>query len=195
VPDTIEEGRSWLARIHPRAVLALRVERGFCGESVKDGAFAIAELRVASGSAAADELDQFSHIERLYDPNRETCLEEVAARALEQVLDSEPVQQALSSRGAGQRWSSVVVREIFPGLDAAIETRADRGRAAMEKGRFDQALELFREASVLDPEDTHVADLMREAEATLAMQREIRDRGTFVADSAAEAAASLADGD
>ncbi len=196
VPDTVEEARGWLTRIRPRAVLALRVARGFCGESVKDGAFAMTELHVASGPAGADELDRFSHIERLYDPSREACLEEVAARALEQVLHSETVRQALSSEGAGQRWSAVAVREIFPGLDAAIETRASRGRAAMEKGRFDQALELFREARALDPEDTHLADLMREAEATLAMQREIRgDRGTFVADTAAEAAASRAEGE
>ena len=43
VPDTIEEARGWLHRIQPRAVLALRIARGFCGESVKDGAFAVAD--------------------------------------------------------------------------------------------------------------------------------------------------------
>jgi Flp pilus assembly protein TadD len=196
VPDTVEEARGWLTRIHPRAVLALRVARGFCSESVKDGAFAMTELLVASGPAGADELDRFSHIERLYDPSSGACVEEVAARALEQVLRSETVRRALASEGGAQRWSSVAVREIFPGLDAAIETRAERGRAAMEKGRFGEALALFREASALDPEDVDLANLMREAEATLAMQREIRrERGTFVADTAAEAAASLAGGE
>jgi tetratricopeptide (TPR) repeat protein len=196
VPDTIEEARGWLTRIQPRAVLSLRVARGFCSESVKDGAFAMTELQVASGPAGADELDRFSHIERLYDPSNEACLEEVTARALEQVLRSETVRQALSSAGAGQYWSSVAVREIFPGLDAAIETRAERGRAAMEQGRFGDALALFREASARDPEDSNLTDLIREAEATLAMQREIRNgHGTFVADTAAEAAASLAGSD
>lgn len=195
VPDTIEEARGWLDRIHPRAVLALRVTRGFCGESVKDGAFAVADLEVASGASGADELDRLSLAEQLFDPG-EACLEEIAGRALEQVLDAETVRGALSSEGAGQHWSAVAIREIFPGLDAAIESRAERGRTAMEKGRFEKALELFREASALDPEDAELADLMREAEVTLRLRDEIRrERGTFVADTAAEAAASLAEGD
>jgi tetratricopeptide (TPR) repeat protein len=194
-PDTVEEARGWLARIHPRAVLALRVARGFCGESVRDGAFAVTELQVASGPDGDGELDRFSHIERLFDPDSEACLDEVAARALEQVLRVETVRQALEGEGNGEHWPAGAVREIFPGLDAAIEARENRGRKAMERGRFGEALELFREASARDPEDVGLADLIREAEATLAMQREIRERGTFVADTAAEAAASLADGD
>ena len=115
-----------------------------------------------------------------------------------QVLADEDVRATLATQAkdAGDEWSAAAVRSIFPGLEAAIETRADRGRKAMEKGHFAEAVVLFREASAIDSEDERLAGLLREAEATLAMQAEIRSEpGTFVADVAAEAAASLADSD
>lgn len=198
IPGNLEEARRWLDHIQPRAVLALRVARGFCGHSLKDGAFAVTELQVAAGPAGCDELESFSLVERQFDPDPDACLEEVAARALEQALADDAVRATLASEAHEDRedWSAATVRSIFPGLDAAIESRAERGREAMESGRFAQALVLFREAMAIDPEDERLAGLLREAEATLAMQAELRgEPGTFVADVAAEAAASLAGGD
>ncbi|MEN8181805.1 MAG: alkyl sulfatase dimerization domain-containing protein [Myxococcota bacterium] len=194
VPGSVEEGRAWLARYQPRAVLALRGARSFCGESVRDGTFAVAELEIATGAAGAVELEQLTLIERLFDPDPESCVEEVAARALERVMDHPTVGEALAAPPTQEDvdWSARAIREIFPALDAAIEARAEKGRQAMRKGRFEDALARFREAARLDPEDGALADLVGEAQASLDMHRELLGRpGTFVADVAAEAPASL----
>lgn len=198
VPSSVEEGRDWLVRIQPRAVLALRIARGYCRESLRDGAFAVAELEVVTATAGADELDRLSLTERLFDPRRGACLEQVTALAFEQVLEEPLVRRALATEvdGDGQHWPAGVVRGVFPTLDAAIVARTSQGREAMERGRFSEAQQRLREAADLDPEDPFVQELLREVEASVAMQREIRaTNGGFVADTAAEAAASLAEGD
>ena len=49
--ETVAAARGWLGEHAPRAVLSLRVDRIYCGESVKDGRFGIATLRAAAEPA------------------------------------------------------------------------------------------------------------------------------------------------
>ena len=44
--ETVARAREWLSAQAPRAAISLRADRAYCGESLKDGAFALAWLRV-----------------------------------------------------------------------------------------------------------------------------------------------------
>ena len=46
-PKTVAEARLWLAARSPRGAISLRVDRSFCGDTLKDGRFGVAWLRVA----------------------------------------------------------------------------------------------------------------------------------------------------
>ena len=176
--DTVEAAKQWLPRYRPRAGLSLRVDRVYCGESLKDGRFGIAWLRVAA-ERAGDDGDSGPAWARVVgdDPRLAVgCERAVSARALEQVLALAPVREALAAPAREAAWSRSAVRTLFPQLGAAIDARLAEGHAQLARGRLETALARFREAAVIDPDDPIVQSYRREAEATLAMSRELSRR-------------------
>jgi tetratricopeptide (TPR) repeat protein len=190
VPASVAEARAWLGRQAPRAVIGLRGVRAFCGESNKDGRFAVAQLDGAA-AAAGGTVERFSIRQTLYDLDPERCEQDLAARAFEDALAHPEVQAALAAPApAGTvAWSGSDLRALFPALDGLVVARAEAGREAMAKGRFEEALRHFDEAARLDPDDAEIEAWRRETQTTLALQRELRAAPrSFVGDAARSAA-------
>jgi Flp pilus assembly protein TadD len=186
VPASVAEARAWLGEKRPRAVLGLRGARAFCGESSKDGRFAVAQLDGAVAVPGA-ELERFSIRKTLYDLDPTRCESELASRLLEEVLAHPEVRAGLAAPEppAAVAWSGAALRALFPGLEGLVVARTETGHEAMAKGRFEEALRHFDEAARLDPEDTEVEAYRRETETTLALQRELRATPrSFVGDAA-----------
>ena len=190
VPASVAEARAWLGDQAPRAVLGLRGVRAFCGESNKDGRFAVAQLDGAAAAAGAP-VERFSIRKTLYDLDPGRCEEELAARALEDALARPEVRAALAvpAPAAAVAWSGSDLRALFPALDGLVVARAEAGREAMAKGRFEEALRHFDEAARLDPDDAEIEAWRRETQTTLALQRELRSASrSFVGEAARSAA-------
>ncbi|MBW1684050.1 MAG: tetratricopeptide repeat protein [Deltaproteobacteria bacterium] len=179
--ETVAAARGWLPRVSPRAVLSLRVDRVYCGDSIKDGRFGMAWLRAAVERPGATNSGPAWGRALVYDPRGpESCEREVTARALEQVLVLEAVQAALAAPATDRSgWSTAAIRALFPGLGASIDAELAAGHEILAQGRVAAAAEAFRRAARIDPEDPVVRTYLREAEATLALSREIsRRRGS-----------------
>jgi tetratricopeptide (TPR) repeat protein len=174
-PDTMGEVQALLGRIAPRAVLSLRIDRAFCGDSQKDGPFSVAWLRVAAATpdgvvVAPDRVREVEYI-----PPPRHCISLPIGRALEVVLAREDVRRALGSKAARyDAWPSPQVRAVFPGLSGKIAEHLEQGRARLATGRVNEALESFRRAAAIDPDDGDVRAYVQEAELTLAMARELQ---------------------
>ena len=173
-PSNMGEVQQLLGRLAPRAVLSLRIDRAYCADSEKDGPFSVAWLRVVAATpggvvAAPDRVRRVEWI-----PAPRHCLQIPLARALEEVLSRDEVRAALASPGSSRRtWPSPVVRELFPGLSRRIAAALEQGRARLATGRVNEALESFRRAAQIDPDDGNTRAYLQEAELTLAMAREL----------------------
>ncbi len=179
--ETVAAARDWLPQVSPRAALSLRVDRVYCGDSIKDGRFAMAWLRAAAEQPGATSSGPAWGRALVYDPRGpESCEREVTARALEQVLALEAVRAGLAAQpGDRTRWSNAAIRTLFPGLGARIDAELAAGHDMLAQGRIAAAAEAFRRAARIDPEDPVVRTYLREAEATLALSRELsRRRGS-----------------
>lgn len=186
--DTVPAIRERLQRGGFRAALSVQAERAWCGETVKDGAFALGRLRVAT--AAGGEAAVLSVRALVEDPrDRETCAAEVLARALEKGLDRPGVRRAVAAGGGGG-WSSRQVRALFPSLGESIERATAQGLDQLSSGRVAEAARSFRRALEIDPEDPEARALLAEAESSLAIMHELagRDPGAWSADDLAAGA-------
>jgi len=173
-PDDMAEVRDLLGRLAPRAVLSLRIDRAFCGDSQKDGPFSVAWLRVAAatGDGVAVPPERIRHVEWIPPPRH--CVRIPIGRVLETALAREDVRDALASRTARyEAWPAAQVRALFPGLSRKIARHLERGRARLATGRGNEARESFRRAAEIDPDDANVRAYVQEAELTLAMAREL----------------------
>jgi tetratricopeptide (TPR) repeat protein len=195
VPSSVAEARAMLEEWQPRSVLTLQGKRAFCGDSGKDGRFAVAMLDVTAARPDRDEVEHIPIKKTLYDLDPIRCPDEIAARALEGALAEPRLQTLLEAPGVpGEAtWSSPVIRRLFPGLDAHIEQSLDQARKAMSEGRFEEALTAFQHAASIDPEDPTLEGQLRAIQATVAMRRELQAAsGSFVAEMAREAEAAHA---
>jgi hypothetical protein len=174
-PESVAEVQGMLGRLAPRAVLSLRLDRAWCGDSEKDGPFSVAWLRVAAaapGEARGPAPDEVRHVEWI--PLPQHCVQIAIGRAFETVLARDDVRRALGPRAAGAAaWPAPTVRALFPGLSLRIAEELERGRARLATGRVSEALEAFHRAAEIDPEDGNVQAYVQEAELTLAMAREL----------------------
>lgn len=170
--SSVADGRARLEQHRARAALAVHVSRAYCGSSAKDGDFGVVWLEVASASPAglASPRRTVRHV--LSDPprSREACLALALARALEEALEDSGVGHTLAaSQGSG--WPSPAVRALFPEIGVQLAAHVERGRARLATGRVDAAVEDFRRAVALDPDDLDARAYLREAEETQAMAR------------------------
>ena len=173
-PEDMAEVQELLARLAPRAVLSLRIDRAFCGDSEKDGPFSVAWLRfaVATPGDALAPPETLRQVELI--PPKRHCISLPIGRALEAVLAREAVAAALAAPGEpGAVWPARTVRELFPGLSNRIAEHLERGRARLATGRVRESLEAFRQAAAIDPDDVNVRAYVNEAELTLQMAREL----------------------
>jgi hypothetical protein len=176
-PATVAEARAWLRGRSPRAVLSLRVDRASCGDSAKDGPFALAALTVSAGTP--ERLSILARSVRVVDsdpPIGERCVDPALSRALERVLSDQDVRVALSAGTVTESaavWPSPEIRALFPGLGRRLAAEIDRGRARLAVGRLGDAEESFRRAESVDPDDRDVRTYLAETQATLALAREL----------------------
>lgn len=173
-PPSVADVQALLAELAPRAVLSLRIDRAYCGDSEKDGPFSVAWLRVVAATRAEimSPPDRVRQVEWIPPPQH--CVGLPVARALETALDLEGVRGALGARNVEPGpWPSRTLRELFPGLSIRIAEHLERGRARLATGRLNEALEAFHQAAAVDPEDGNVQAYLNEAELTLAMAREL----------------------
>lgn len=168
---SVAEARALLRSREARAALSLRVERGFCGSSHKDGDFAVAWLRVASAAPGGVVVPPVTVREVIADPpGGDACVPLALSRAIERMLGESGALRALRERARGD-WPSPALRALFPGLGQRVAAEIERGRAALATGRIADAAEGFRAALAVDPEDPDARAYLREAEETLAIAR------------------------
>jgi len=184
-PGTVAEGRRWLTERAARGALSFRVERTYCGDTVKDGRFALAWLRVAGEvpgepSAGPDERREVLHNPR----GPEDCRAEALARAVERAFKHSVVRRALANPPDGRpsAWSRLAIRSLFPGIGERIVEELAAGRAKLAVGRVDLAREAFERAVRIDPEDPVVLTYLHETNATIAMTDELIRRRDPAAD-------------
>lgn len=177
-PASVAQARAWLRARDVRLVVSLQVERASCGESVKDGAFALAQLRVAASTPVELVLPPTDLRELESDPvSGPRCVERALARALERALALPSLRAALEGGGApggaDGPWPSRVVRPLFPVLGARIAWELERGRARLAVGRLGDAEESFRRAESVDPDDPDTQAYLSDVRSTLQLAKEL----------------------
>ncbi len=174
--ETVAEARAWLAERRPARALALRLERAFCADSIKDGRFALGLVRVAAAPAGAAEAATALGREVIFDPGP-PCEAEAVGRALERALGVPGVAAALRAPGRpAAGFPGPVIRELFPGLGRRIEAELRAGELLLAAGEIEAAAAAFRRAAAVDPEDPVVRAYVFEAEATIALAAELAQR-------------------
>jgi tetratricopeptide (TPR) repeat protein len=173
---SVPEVQAWLdSQERPDAVVSLRIDRAFCGTSVKDGDFAVAWLRI--GVAVPGPRASAAHLVRvaLDTPQGEGCEAAAVARALERALEVVAVQEVLSAadpaKEADRAFSNTAVRVAFPTLDWRLQESLAQGRRYLSIGELAHALRHFRTAEGIDPEDPVVHAFLDETERSLALAR------------------------
>jgi tetratricopeptide (TPR) repeat protein len=190
-PATVAKAHRWLNRYRPRAVISLRVDRSFCGESVKDGQFAVAWLRLAAEAPNLPNSPPRIYRDVVLDPDpAEPCEIRAVARALEaalldarlaRVLAAEQLPEGIlvASRSGLRAWSRASIRALFPGIGQGITAEIEAGRVLLAGGEIAASTEAFQRALHIDPEDPFARAYLHEAESTLAMVHELgRSAGT-----------------
>jgi tetratricopeptide (TPR) repeat protein len=175
-PETIDEATRWLADVATLRVLSLRVDRADCRFSVKDGAIAVAQLRVAAAARGAATPETLPVKVVVPEPDPGACTEEALARALESALAS-PAWATVAGAGAhGAEWSNGSLRALFPSIGRHVERELRSGRALLGAGRLAEARDRFEAAARIDPADAHVRAHLDDAEQSLALARELAAR-------------------
>jgi hypothetical protein len=179
-PASVAQARAWLRARDVRLVVSIQTERASCGESVKDGPFALAQLRVAASSPDAAVLAPTTLRQVDGDPpSGARCVDRALALALEHALAQPALRAALEGGGAGGTagpngaWPSTAVRPLFPGLGTRIAWELERGRTRLAAGRLADAEESFRRAEAVDPDDLDTRAYLADVRSTLSLAKEI----------------------
>ncbi|MDH3212131.1 MAG: tetratricopeptide repeat protein [Myxococcales bacterium] len=171
--DSVAAARSWIAGFAPRAALSLRVDRSYCGDTQKDGPFALAWLRVAA-AAAGNPVGEPRQVREVvaYPRPWSRCESLAVAGALERALALPDVRTAISAAPEpGTTWSAAAVRALFPELGRRLAAELEAGRLRLSHGELAGAEADFRRAARIDPEDPEVRVYLAEIDATLAMAK------------------------
>lgn len=173
----LAEGRTRLDGTRAGLALSVRLERVFCGDTVKDGRFGVARLRVAAARPDTPLLGPRS-VQTVVDAPRAPmgCARESVARALEDALALPAIREALAAAPPSAppgAWSRESVRALFPGIGTTVLGLLRRGRALLASGQLEEAAAAFDAAVEADPGDDHAQAFRHEARRALAMTREI----------------------
>jgi tetratricopeptide (TPR) repeat protein len=174
--ESVAAARAWLAERAPERVLSLRLERALCGDSIKDGRFALALVRAAAAAAGDEAAASALGREVAFDPGP-GCEVEALGRALERALADPEVAARLRSTGLpAQGFPGPAIRELFPGLGRRIEAAIRSGEELLAAGELAAAAGAFRSAAGVDPDDPVVRAYLHEVDATLALAAELARR-------------------
>jgi tetratricopeptide (TPR) repeat protein len=174
--ESVAEARAWLVQRAPSRVLSLRIERAWCGESIKDGRFAVGAVRAAAAAPGMPRAGEALGREVVFDPGP-ACEAEALARALERALAAPEIAAALRAPVlASGPAASATIRALFPGIGRRIDAELRRGERLLAEGRISEAATCFRNAAEIDPEDETTRAYLHEAEATMALARELARR-------------------
>jgi len=173
---SVAEARAWLAERAPRRVLSLRIERAWCGETIKDGRIAIGAVRAAAAAAGMPRAGEAFGREVIFDPGP-ACEADALARALERALAAPEIGSALRAPDLGvPPLPGAAIRALFPGIGLRIEALLRRGERLFAEGRISEAASVFRDAARIDPEDEATRAYLHEAESTIALAAELAGR-------------------
>lgn len=180
------DARRWLERYTARAVLSLRLDRAFCGASIKDGPFSVSWLRVSAQTAGRPATLPTTVRADISDPELLRCHALALQTAFESALQEAAVVSLVNAPGAAaarvphnpSRWSRESIRALFPAIESRIREHIESGRLRLKAGEIGSAVEAFQRAVHVDPEDPYARAYLNEAETTLAMVRELAARRT-----------------
>ncbi len=179
---SVAEARAWLALRAPRRTLSLRIERAWCGETIKDGRIAVGTVRAAAAAAGMPRAGEALGREVVFDPGP-ACEADALARALERALAAPEIASALRAPDLGvQPLPSAAIRALFPAIGGRVEALQRRGERLLAEGRISEAASVFRDAARVDPEDEATRSYLHEAESTLALAAELAGRTGEAAD-------------
>ncbi len=169
--DRVALAHRWLAARKPRVALSLRAERSWCGETLKDGAFALVWLRAGAAGPGIPTAGPGIVRQVVEDPPAgPTCEREATARALEQVFALPDVASALASSATLPSkgiWTSAGVHALFPDIARGVAAEIESGRARLAQGDLLGADLAFRRAAHIDPHDPDVRAYLAEVDASL----------------------------
>lgn len=173
-PESLFGAGRWLADRDAARVLSLRVDRADCRFSVKDGAIAVAELRVAAAARGGPAPPPEPVKVVLEDPPAQDCAREAVQRAFEAALET-GAWTAVAARGGDARagWADTPLRALFPGIVRRTRRLVLHGRALLSAGQLGEAQETFAEAARVDPGDPEVQAYLDDVRRSLALSREI----------------------
>jgi len=169
----------WLGA--PGAVLSLRVDRAFCGETLKDGAFALVWVRVAAAAAGRLAGRPLLWREVLDEPRPPTsCRRDAVRWALEAVLAQPEVREALEAGAAGPpadaSWRPEALHALLPALERRHAEALERGREALRSGDPEAARAAFGQAVALLPEGSEASTHLAELERSLDLEAQLTAR-------------------
>jgi tetratricopeptide (TPR) repeat protein len=174
--ESVAEARAWLALRAPRRVLTLRLERAWCGESIKDGRFAVGAVRAAAAATGRPQAGEALGREVIFDPGP-ACEAEALARALDRALSAPAIAAALRAPDLGHHpFAGPAIRALFPGIGRRLEAELRAGEHLLGEGRISEAVARFRSAADIDPDDPAARSYLYEAESTLALASELARR-------------------
>jgi tetratricopeptide (TPR) repeat protein len=169
-PGSVDEARDWIEGYAPRAALSIRADRAYCDESIKDGPFAVGELRVAAASPGEiPDPPATARSVRHDPPGGSACRSDVIARALEEALELPAVGATLAHPESGARWGAPALRALFPGIEVRLRNAIDAGKRQLASGHVALASEAFARAERIDREDPEVRAYLDEIRQTLAI--------------------------
>jgi tetratricopeptide (TPR) repeat protein len=177
-PESVAEAEGLLSA-HPAArVLSLRVDRVFCGFSIKDGQIAFAELRAVASIAgqAAFALPTRRLVE---DPLPRAGCE---FQALDRALEAAIVPLAATNPEAVPPLAEPRIRALFPGLERRVTAWIRKGRRRVSAGQLEQAEQAFEAALGVDPGDAIARAYRDDVRASRALAQELA-RETRASDS------------
>jgi hypothetical protein len=175
--DRVAMARRWLAARVPRVALSLRAERSWCGETLKDGAFALVWLRAGAAGPGIPTVEP-QIVRQVVDdpPAGPACEREATARALEQVFALPGVASALASTATPPTpgaWTSAGVNALFPDIARGVAAEIEAGRIRLARGDLTGADLAFRRAAHIDPHDPDVRAYRAEVDASLDLLRAV----------------------
>jgi tetratricopeptide (TPR) repeat protein len=174
--ESVAAARAWLAQRAASRVLSLRIERAWCGESIKDGRFAVGAVRAAAAATGMPRAGEALGREVIFDPGP-ACEAEALARALERALAAPEIAAALRApQLASRTLPNAAIRALFPGIGRRIDAELRSAERLLAEGRISEAAARFRSAAEIDPEDETTRAYLHEAEATLALAGELARR-------------------
>jgi Flp pilus assembly protein TadD len=190
-PARVPDALAWLEARGAATVLTLRVDRAWCGFTVKDGRLGVAELRATRGvrgqgrAAPAEPASRHFDVV-LEDPQaREDCRAEALARAFETVLGSDAWQTAAPEPSApGATWRAEAMRSLFPGIGRRVLEALRSGRALLAAGALGEAEIAFARAVEIDPTDPLARSYLEDARRSVGLARELAGDAPASADGA-----------